>query len=256
MSFLKFLKRDKSNEPDLGMENVEDLDMPPPLPGAGEKDFGGVEKGLPELPDMDTPPPPSDLGELGLNDSIKDELPELPEFPEMPEAEKPLPELNIPSEKPSPKLKLPSMPELPKIEGDLEEPELPQPRRPLFGAQTPRPVASEQKLSPPPEMGVPPPQRVPETRPYERMERAAVREERAVLKHKDVKEPIFIRVDRFRDILTGTDNMRDNLRTAGQSIVKLNDIDANRDKVLEKWNNVMIDMQKKLIFIDKTLFKR
>lgn len=255
MSFLKFLKRDKVIEPDLSMENVEDLDMPPPPPEAGEKDFGGVEEGLPELPDMDTPLPQSEFGELGLNDSINDGLPELPEFPEMPEAEKSLPELNFPSEKPNPKLKLPSMPEFPKIKGDFEEPKLRMPRRPLFGAQMPRPVAGEQKFPPLPEMRVPP-QRVPETTHYGRMERSAVREERAVLKHKDVKEPIFVRVDRFMDILTGTDNMRDNLKTADQSIVKLNEIDANRDKVLEKWRNVIIDLQKKLIFIDKTLFKR
>ena len=236
MGFLKFLKRDKSKEPDLGLEEMEDLDMPPPPP-----DFEG--KGL-ETPEK--------------------ELPELPELPEMPETEEPfpeigkklVPELEVPTEKPSPELKPPSMPEFPKMEEGLEEPEFPQPRRPLFGVQKPRPIASEQKLPVQPKIEVPPPKGVPEIKPYERMERAAVREERTVLRHKEAKEPIFIRVDRFRDILTGTGTIRNNLKIAEQSIVKLNDIDANRDKVLEKWSNVMIDLQKKLIFIDKILFKR
>lgn len=252
VGFLKFLKRDKSKEPGLDLENLDDLDMPPPPPEAGENDFGSVEKELPEIPDMDTPTPPSDFGEP----SLKGELPELQEFPEMPEDKKHLPELDVPTEKPSPELKTPSMPEFQKMEQGLEEPEFPQPRRPLFGVQKPRPIASEQKLPVQPKIGVPPPKGVPEIKPYERMERAAVREERAVLRHKEAKEPIFIRVDRFKNILIGTDTIKNNLKIAEQSIVKLNEIDANRDKVLEKWSNVMMDLQKKLIFIDKTLFKR
>jgi hypothetical protein len=233
VGFLKFLKRDKSKEPSLDLENLDDLDMPPLPPEAGEKDFGSVEKEFPELP----------------------ELPEMPEteetFPEI--KEKPIPELEVPSEKPVPELKTPSMPEFPKPM-EARKPKFPRPR-PLFGVQKPRPVADEQQLPPKPEIKVPKKAAL-EIKPYERMERAAVREEQAVLRHKEAKKAIFIRVDRFRDILTGTYTIRNNLKTAEQSIVKLNEIDANRNKVLEKWGNVMADMQKKLIFIDKTLFKR
>ncbi len=60
----------------------------------------------------------------------------------------------------------------------------------------------------------------------------------------------------FKNILIETCAIKNNLKIAEQSIVKLNEIDANRDKVLEKWSNVMMDLQKKLIFIDKILFKR
>jgi len=37
LGFLKFLKRDKSNEPDL--EGIEDLDVPPLPPGMEDKEL-------------------------------------------------------------------------------------------------------------------------------------------------------------------------------------------------------------------------
>ena len=235
MGFLKFLKRDKSKEPDLNLEGIEDLDIPPLHPDFEGKRLKGTKK----------------------------ELPEFPELPEMPEAEEPFPETlkekpvreEFPSEKPSPELKIPPLPELPKIEEGFGEPEFPQPRRPLFGVHKPMPIVTEQKLPAQPKIEATP-KRMPEIKPYERLEKAAVKEERAVLKYKKVKKPIFIRVDRFREVLTGTDAIKNNLKIAAQSIAKLDGICADKDKVLGKWHNVMMDLQKKLIFIDKTLFKR
>ena len=42
---------------------------------------------------------------------------------------------------------------------------------------------------------------------------------------------------------------------ADETVAKLSDIDLNREKVFEKWHSIMMDMQKKFIFVDKTLFK-
>jgi len=247
LGFLKFLKRDKKK--DIQLDNIDNLDMPPAPPG------------------MDMPPP--NLGEKDL-----EKMPELPELPEIngdetfpPIKEKPLPDLELPSEKPLPELKIPeenTVPELdlpplpgPKIEEDVgmqnDMLKIPQPSRPLFGV--PKPVFGAPEQKPSAEMtGIPKPK--PEIRSYERLERAAIREENAVLSHEKAEGPIYVRVDRFKEILTGTQTIRNDLKTASQSIVKLNEIDINRDKVFEKWHNVMMDLQKKLIFIDKTLFKK
>jgi len=249
LGFLKFLKRDKGKEPDFNLENMEDLDVPPAPPNLGEKELGKIEDfpGLPELPKG----PISDI------------------------EEEPLPKLE-PIEKPAQKSEFPSM-EGPKLEGGIGEPELPPvpefpsikepepkeimgapkplPPRPLFGVQRPKPLfdagnPQEEK----PEVKLPPPR--PKITPYERFERSAVREERAVLKPKEAEGSIYIRVDKFRGILAGTRTIRNNLKIANQSIQKMNDIDANSDRVFEKWRNSMVDLQKKLIFIDKTLFKK
>ena len=240
MGFLKFLKRDKSNEPNL--EGIEDLDVPPLPPGMEDKELSVGGKELEELPEL--PEIPDIEGDISLD---KPPSPEL-----KPLTEKPLPELELPEEKLDPE-ELPPSPELPKLDEGIEKPEPPKPG-PLFGSR-PRPLFGAQLQKETPNIRLPP-EPIPKIKPYERLERAAVREQKGVLQHKEAKGPIFVRVERFRDILTGTNTIKNNLKIASQSIAKLNELDANRDKVLEKWHNVMMDLQKKLIFIDKTLFKR
>jgi len=245
LGFLKFLKRDKGKEPDLDLENMEDLDVPPVPPDSEKKGLGDVKEELPELPEMP---------EIG----IKEPFPPMKEKPipdlDLP-PEEPIPELELPKEKPVSEFELPSLPS-PKIEEDVgvleEAPKIPPLSKPLFGMPKPRPFGVQKPKVEMPEV----PRLKPEIRPYERLERAAIREERAVLRHEKAEEPIYIRIERFRGILTGTRTIKNNLKTASQSIIKLNEIDINRDKVFEKWHNVLMDLQKKLIFIDKILFKR
>lgn len=256
LGFLKFLKRDKGKELDLGSEGMEDLDMPPMPPDFKEKEFdeGKEFEGLPELPEGE-----EDLSEI---------------------EEEPLPELELPKT-PGPELKFPddaNTPEFPKPAGKQSfprylEPAVPKrkecvnaptpPPRPIFGMGSRRPLfgwprPEEQKygVDAPTATAAEVPEPRPEIRPYERFERAAVEEENAILKHKDAEGPIYIRVDKFGEIITGASAIKNNLKLASQAVIKLNEIDATRGRVLEKWKDVMIDLQKKLIFIDKTLFKR
>ena len=243
LGFLKFLKRDKGKEPDFNLENVEDLDIPPAPPNLGEKDLGEIEN-FPELPELPKEP---------ISDIEVEPLPELEPI------EKPAQKSEFPSMG-GPKLErvgvpeLPPMPEFPKPKETIEAPK-PLPPRPLFGVQKKRPLfgagtPQEEK----PEVKLPPPR--PKITPYERFERSAVREERAVLKPKEAEGSIYIRVDKFSGILAGTRTISNDLKIAKQSIQKMNDIDANSGRVFEKWHNSMVDLQKKLIFIDKTLFKK
>lgn len=223
MGFLKFLKRNKSKEPDFDLENVDDLDMLPPPPDFEGKDLGKVEE-FPELPE---------LPELPENKDITSEM-----------EEKPFPDLEPLPEEPSP-VKVPSV-EIP----------TPQPVRPLF-PRKPEPLFGKEKFEeekPSTEVELTKPES--KITPYERFERSAVREERDVLEHKQAEGPVYIRVDKFKNILAGIRTIRNNLKIANQSIGKLNGIDANSEKVFEKWRNAMMDLQKKLIFIDKMLFKK
>jgi len=242
LGFLKFLKRDKGKEPDLDLENMKDLDVPPVPPDSEKGGLGDFKEELPELP------------EIGVKESFppmkEKPIPDL-EFP----PQEPIPGLGLPKEKSVSEFELPTLPS-PKIEegvGVLEEaPKIPPLSKPLFGMPKPRLFGVQKPKVEMPEV----PRIKPEIMPYERLERAAVREERSVLRHEKAEGPIYIRAERFRDILTGTMTIKNSLKTASQSIVKLNEIDINRDKVFEKWHNVLMDLQKKLIFIDKTLFKR
>jgi hypothetical protein len=246
LGFLKFLKRDKRKEPDLDLKNLGDLDVPPLPPDFKEKGLGERElPELPELPELEGEEPISEMEEKPLS--------------ELEPSEKQTEKLEFPSME-GPKLgegigtKIPTMPEFPKAKEATKAPDLLLPK-PLFGMQKPRPFFGAGKPQEErPEVKIPP-RPVSEIKPYERFEKAAVREERSILKHKEAEGPTFIRIERFRNILAETREIKNNLKISGQSIVKLNEIDADKDKVLERWHNVMIDLQKKLIFIDKILFK-
>lgn len=101
----------------------------------------------------------------------------------------------------------------------------------------------------------PEPRRTSRAGPYERFSRGAIREEMSILEHKDAKGPVYMRVDKFRNVLRNVSEMRSGLRASNEILSKLTQIDANADKEFEKWKNIMVDMQKKLVFVDKTLFK-
>lgn len=233
LGFLKFLKRDKGKEPDFDLENADELDIPPPPPEFGEKDLSGGKGEFPELPEM-----PETLEDKDITSEVE---------------EKPFPDLEPLPEEPVPELKVRGI-GVPKP--SVEIPKAPQPARPPF-TRKPGPLFEEQKFEEEkPTTEVELENARPKITPYERFERSAVREERAVLEHKEAEGPIYIRVDKFKNILAGTRTIRNNLKIANQSIEKLNEIDVNSEKVLEKWHNAMTDLQKKLIFIDKMLFKK
>ncbi|MDP7263184.1 MAG: hypothetical protein QGI38_01515 [Candidatus Woesearchaeota archaeon] len=191
-----------------------------------------------EFENLDMPPAPPDMG---------DDFGKLPELPELPELDGPpdvlakpedVPE-KMPMEEEKMPAEMPNLPELPKMSDDIE---------------APKPTSSEQM--PKPEVKVPEILKMkPEITPYERLEKAAVREEREVLTHKEAKGPVFIRVERFRNVLNGISTIKSNLKAADRSLLNLNEIDESREKEFEKWKNAIADMQKKFIFIDKTLFK-
>ena len=215
MGFLKFLKRDKSKDFDLDLGN---LDVPPLPPGMEGKGFEELPE-LPEMPDIDEP------------------------FSGMEEKETPVSQIKIPP------LRQPA---------DMQEPVF-QPSKvfkPMGSIKTD--FEMQMPEEPMPQFKGDIPEIEPEPRragTYERFSRAAVREERSILEHKDAKGPIFMRVDKFRNVLRNISEIRGSLKVSNEILSKLNEIDANAEKDFEKWKNVMTDLQKKLVFVDKTLFK-
>lgn len=227
LGFLKFLRRDGDKEMDFGLD--EDLDIPPPPPDLSKEDFGRAGKEFPEFP----------------------ELPEIPEAEESmsPSDEFPIkwPSKYIPEEKPFPNLKIPREEEFPNAR-PMPKPSFQAPR-PLFPARErlfPRPV--ENGIVPKPQIEAP--------SPYQDIEKEASKEEIGILRHKKAKGPIYVRIERFRNILANANTIKNNLRIASQSIERLSEIDENRERVFVKWHDTMMDMQKKFIFVDKSVFKK
>ncbi len=249
LGFLKFLKRDKSKEMDFGLE--DDLDIPPPPPGLSKEEFGKVGKEFPEFPELPEIPEAGESAEFPSGEfPIKWPSKYMPKEEPLPPLELPeeeFPGKDFPEEKPFPDLKIPGEEEFPKPR-PMPKPSFQAPR-PLFPARErlfPRPM--EQGIVPKPQLEAP--------SPYQDIEKEASREEIGILRHKKSKGPIYVRIEKFRDILANANTIKNNLRIASQSIERLSEIDENRERVFVKWHDTMIDMQKKFIFVDKSIFKK
>ncbi len=216
MGFLKFLKREKK-------QDFDELDMPPePPPIDG---FEGQQPGSDK-----------DFGDFDkdLNFDFP-ELDENAEVPEMkfnldePEEKMPVQEGNYPD---FPQIGSKPMADIPPITAPLmaEQPEL-QPFEVLE-----EPAAEEQHLSSPKMSG-------------------GLFRHRPVMRERPAGKTIYVKVDSFKAML-GTINMaRNSLKASEDALAKLENIKMSKDKSFDKVKISLEDLQKKLIFIDKTLFK-
>lgn len=92
--------------------------------------------------------------------------------------------------------------------------------------------------------------------PHERILRMPQKE--IMPRHNELKhheKSIFLKVDRFRDVLMNISSIKDSLKNVDNSIKRLNEINSNRDNAFEKLHAALADSHKKLIFVDKTMFK-
>ena len=149
----------------------------------------------------------------------KAEIPSLPEKPEPPmEKLKPLPEFPKKEIKPLP---APEHEEKPK-----KLPEFPEIKEP----------AAEEKL-------------------FEEESVYEVAKEVEELKEHVPLKPVFVEVERFKDILDDLNSTRISLKDGVEIMSKLEEIRLEKDKNFDNWKSQLEDIQRKLIFIDKTLFE-
>lgn len=69
------------------------------------------------------------------------------------------------------------------------------------------------------------------------------------------KRPHHIRLDKFKETLKNINKIRSDLKKSDDILHKLVKSIGEEGSGFEKWKNTMGDIQKKLIFVDKTLFK-
>ena len=229
MGFLKFLKREKK-------ESLEELDLPPEPPPLEDAQ---TEPG--NIYGFEENAPFPDLGE-------KHEAKELPEFD--------FPELEERISAPEPSEENAQFPEFPEI----KEESLPSIGPVRAPAQIPEPMpqqaARQQEFIPQMEMRQEiAPQEIPKPQEaYPKIERRLFRQEREILR-RPAEKAIYLRVDKFKAMLSGINTIRSDIRKSEEALMKLEDIKSAKDKSFDRVKYSLEDMQKKLIFIDKTLFK-
>ncbi len=67
--------------------------------------------------------------------------------------------------------------------------------------------------------------------------------------------PTYIRVQDYQKMMGDLTLIRSDLRKAGQGLSEMMTTVSGREKDYSRYRNMLIDIQKKLVFMDKTLFK-
>ena len=188
--------------------------------------FLSKKKELQEELDIPPPPPPG-AEDLGLT-SIGEEIP-----PPPPLDEEGLPPFPGPEEREE----LPPLPEMPEFEEEFAEEEA----KLQELTQLPRKAETPNSRSPP----LPPRAEVsqkPLAPPQPRI---------------DVQEavPIFVRANQFKDVLKGINIVKVNLKKSDDVLLRLDDLENSKEREFTKWRSEMEDIQNKIMFIDKILFK-
>ena len=221
MGFLKFLKREKKED---RLENLDLPPAPPPLEGFDEQipelpeftDFGEENISAKGLPKFEFP----DISDKEMPQIHKEESFDLPDFPEL--EEKPTAPISS--------AKAPLVSEhMPPIPQDIPEPEH-------------EAIAEDQN-------------RLISQTAYPKIERRLFSKEKREFREIRSSKAIYVRVDEFKTILGSINLVRSDLRKSEETLIKLENIKNTKDKSFDKFRNSLDDLQKKLIFIDKTIFR-
>lgn len=189
-------------------------------------------------------------------------------------------ELELPEVPPLEDLDLPPPPQYPRQEARpvMAERELEQPtpvkERPFIIPQENMEIPVEKLIAPKPQQAAPSPvgmtMTVETAKPIATVEATrqvrpveAAREAEPVLTREKIldaigiqpKENVFVKVDEYREILEGTNRIRDNLKEATEVILRLNELKGEEDKEFEKWRLELEDVQRKLMYVDKIIFE-
>jgi len=133
---------------------------------------------------------------------------------------------------------LPVFPEIPEIKEEVKP-------RNIVPLPKPKPI----KLSPIEEKG-------------EDIEKDLFNEEKEEFKLKEEHKiaiqpkPIFIRMESFQSIIDELNQVRSIAKESDDAISRVGDFTGDQEKEFNRWQSMLNDLQKKFIFIDKTLFKQ
>lgn len=150
-------------------------------------------------------------------------------------------------ELPSLESEFPSLPEMPPIPSmGSEEMELPEP--PKRGMWMPSLEAAQPRAEEPDQYSgeLPAPKLLETPVPTLTKARADVNA---------ASSPIYMEIDIYRDILDEINSIKDSIRAADNALQRLSEIKDSREKELGRWHARIEDIQKKLSFIDRSLFE-
>ncbi len=67
--------------------------------------------------------------------------------------------------------------------------------------------------------------------------------------------PVFVRIDEYKDVLEIMSQLKDKLEEAKKTLGKINELKNEEDAELELWHTGIDEVERKIEFIDRTLFE-
>ena len=74
--------------------------------------------------------------------------------------------------------------------------------------------------------------------------------------HDGVMRPLFIRTDQFKDVKENMLGVKESLEEVDEINYRLNNIKDDQDSQLNLFHDKIEEIQRKLIFVDKTIFEK
>lgn len=76
-----------------------------------------------------------------------------------------------------------------------------------------------------------------------------------VMNAPSLKGPIFVEIDSFKTILGDISNIKNTIKSSDIILSHINEIKESKDRELDKWHSLLEDMQRKLNYVDKIVYK-
>ena len=67
--------------------------------------------------------------------------------------------------------------------------------------------------------------------------------------------PVFVKIEDYKDVLDVVNIIKNKIDDARKTLEKIKELKNDEDAELEVWNNSLNEIERKVDFIDKTLFE-
>ena len=67
--------------------------------------------------------------------------------------------------------------------------------------------------------------------------------------------PVFVRIDDYKNIIEVLDLLKSKLAEARETLDKITELKKKEDEELDRWNQELDEVERKVEFIDNTLFE-
>ena len=71
----------------------------------------------------------------------------------------------------------------------------------------------------------------------------------------DETMPVFVKIEDYNDVLDVTNMIKNKLGEAKETLAKLNELKNAEDSEIELWKTNLDEIERKVDFVDKTLFE-